>query len=137
MKRCFVKLFRYLRMVLLGRNVAKKKLLECCDRCKEPIMITELSVDNPIILYTNKEHSKLTGYYTSELLGKEPKIFQGKKTCEKTIKELKNALKEKDFWMGQMINYNKDGTEQYIHMTIFTISIEGNHYYVVHKKLIE
>jgi PAS domain S-box-containing protein len=123
-------------MVLMGRNVAKKKLLECCDRCKEPIMITELSVDHPTILYTNKEHVKLTGYYNAELVGKRPTIFQGKNTCIKTINELKNALEEKDFWMGQLINYHKDGTEQYIHMTIFTISIERNHYYVVHKKLI-
>ena len=136
MKR-LIKFFRFLKKIILGRNVHRKKLLHCCDNCSEPIMITERSVNNPIILYTNRAHTLLTGYYASELLGKTPAMLQGKETNRKIVEDLKKSLSEKDFWLGQIINYDKNGKKQNLSMIIFTISIEGRHYYVVHKKLIE
>jgi hypothetical protein len=136
MKR-LTKFFRHLKKIILGRNVQRKKLLACCDKCSEPLMITERSVNNPVILYTNREHALLTGYYQSDLLGKIPTVFQGKDTNRKTIDDLKKSLSEKDFWLGQITNYHKNGKKQKLNMIIFTISIEGRHYYVVHKKLIE
>ncbi|MEX0686226.1 MAG: PAS domain S-box protein [Balneolales bacterium] len=77
----------------------------------DSIIITELNVENPAILYVNEGFEKMTGFTSEEVIGKTPKILQGPKTDRKELDRLKDAIKQGKSYFGQAINYRKDGTE--------------------------
>lgn len=77
----------------------------------DSIVITELDLDNPRIVYVNDGFLKLSGYTREEAVGKTPKILQGPKTDRKVLDQLKEALKEGKSFFGQTVNYKKDGSE--------------------------
>lgn len=62
------------------------------------------------ILFATKQISELTGYSTSEIIGKSPKIFQGTLTDEKSRSKIREAIKNKHPFKEIVINYKKDGT---------------------------
>lgn len=73
----------------------------------KPVIIT----DNKLtILFATKEISRLTGYHSSEIIGKSPKMFQGPLTNEITRVKIREAIKNKHPFKEIVINYKKDGT---------------------------
>lgn len=65
--------------------------------------------DNPIV-YTNKFFLELTGYESSEVLGRNCRFLQGAKTDKQTISLLRNAIEHKNQVTVTLQNYRKDGT---------------------------
>ena len=70
------------------------------------------------ILYVNKAFCNQTGYSEEEVLGKSPKILQGKDSDTKTLKRLKKTLREGKNFIGQTINYRKDGSEYLVQWSV-------------------
>jgi PAS domain S-box-containing protein len=58
----------------------------------DSILITDATTAGKAI-YANKSFKKLTGYDTTEVNGKSPRILQGFGTDKKVIKRLAEALK--------------------------------------------
>jgi len=52
----------------------------------------------------------MNGYTPNEILGKKPKIFQGKDTCKKTTALISSAIKEGQDFNVTLVNYHKDGS---------------------------
>lgn len=79
----------------------------------DSILITELDIEfpGPKIVYVNDGFSRMTGYSREEVIGKTPRILQGKKTDRATLERLKKSLHEGKSFFGQAVNYRKDGTE--------------------------
>ncbi|MEX0361098.1 MAG: PAS domain-containing protein, partial [Allomuricauda sp.] len=50
------------------------------------------------------------------VLGKKPKMFQGKATCRETTKQVSRAIKEKVPFEVVLTNYRKDGTTYECHI---------------------
>ena len=73
------------------------------------VMITDASAESKVI-YANKSFKKLTGHDPSSVIGKTPRILQGRGTDKKMIARLSNALKSGGKFEGKAINYKKDGT---------------------------
>ena len=73
--------------------------------------------DNPII-YANPGFEKMTGYLISQILGKNCRFLQGKKTSPQSIQEIRNALKEKRSCVVELINYHADGTQLWNRLSI-------------------
>jgi PAS domain S-box-containing protein len=109
-----------------------KKVIDDYDTAA---VLTVYDTNEPQILYANKLHKKLTGYSTSEVANKTPKIFQGAKTSEQTRKEMHKELSRSSFWHGTVVNYRKNGEEISVNLLIFAICYEGHKYYVALKKL--
>ncbi len=85
----------------------------------DPVVITDNDLDNGVkILYVNKAFCKETGYSEDEMLGKSPKILQGKNSDKKTLRRLKKTLKEGKNFIGQTINYRKDGSEYIVQWSV-------------------
>lgn len=74
--------------------------------------------DHPKILYVNKAFEKMTGYCSSEVIGKTPRILQGKDTNREVLDRLKHTLERKEFFEGNTINYKKDGTPYHVEWNI-------------------
>ena len=75
----------------------------------DSILITDATTKGKVI-YANKAFKKLTGYDSSEVIGKTPRILQGVGTDKKVIDRLAVALKSGKKFEGKAINYKKDGT---------------------------
>ncbi len=71
----------------------------------------DLSARGPTILAANTEATRLWGYSTSELLGRTPRLFQGKRTDRAVLDQLKRDLGSGQVFYGATYNYRKDGSE--------------------------
>jgi len=61
------------------------------------------------IVFATNTISKISGYPLTEILGKSPKMFQGKATSEYTQKKIKTALTELKPFKEVILNYRKNG----------------------------
>ena len=91
----------------------------------DSILITDASTAGKII-YANKAFKKLTGYETSEVIGKSPRILQGTGTDKKVINRLAAALKSGKKFEGKAINYKKDGTPFIMFWRVLPIKVGKN-----------
>jgi PAS domain S-box-containing protein len=75
----------------------------------DSILVTDASKSGRII-YANRAFTKLTGHSPADVIGKTPRILQGRGTDPKVIARLGAALKANKNFEGRAINYKKDGT---------------------------
>ena len=79
----------------------------------DAVLITtpELEKPGPIILYVNPAFTAMTGYSAEEVIGKSPRILQGPKTDPAVLSQLKRELTCGGPFVGETVNYRKDGSE--------------------------
>ena len=71
------------------------------------IVVTDSNLN---IVYSSKNIKKMNGYTPEEIIGKNPKMFQGKHTCKKTAFKIGQAIKNRTPFEETILNYRKDGT---------------------------
>ena len=71
------------------------------------ILITNTSLT---IEFASANLVEMNGYEPLEVIGKSPKIFQGKETSVETRKQISEAIVKRIPFTGTLINYRKDGT---------------------------
>lgn len=111
-------------------------LCQAIGSCDESVMITDYDLDNQRILCASKGHQKLTGYSPIEIIGRTPQMFRGKNTNKKIVEEMKKAMHDDGYWIGNLTNYTKSGDEIEIQLMIFPILHDNKYYYVSHQKLL-
>lgn len=98
------------------------------------VTTSQLELPGPQIIYANRAFCEHTGYTLDELIGETPRILQGEKTDRAVLDELKETLKNGDFFQGSTINYRKDGSEYWVEWNISAIhNHDGvvSHYFCV------
>jgi PAS domain S-box-containing protein len=70
-------------------------------------LVTDLA---QVILFATPNLAIMNGYTATEVVGKQPKMFQGKDTCPETRREIREALIRRIPFKGTVINYRKDGS---------------------------
>ena len=96
-----------------------KSLVSIFEYSVEPILITNTSWEEGLkIIYSNRAFCNATGYTKEELLGQNPKIFQGVKSNYTAIKELKTELLKGNHFIGQSVNYKKNKTSYIVKWSI-------------------
>jgi len=91
------------------------------EHAADAVVVTSADADNPCIEYVNDAFARLTGYPVSELLGRSPKFLQGPGTSHSAREKIHNALVQKNPIRVEMLNYNRDGTEYWIDISLFPI----------------
>lgn len=67
--------------------------------------------DNKLnIVYASQNIYLMNGYRPEEIIGHQPKMFQGAETCETIKKEVSQAIKNKKAFEATLTNYRKDGS---------------------------
>ncbi len=62
------------------------------------------------IVYASQNIWEMNRYHPEEIIGQQPKMFQGEKTCKASLKKISNAVKKKESFEATILNYRKDGS---------------------------
>ncbi|NAY91808.1 PAS domain-containing protein [Muricauda sp. JGD-17] len=74
---------------------------------KEHVVV--VTDENLNIVYATQNMRLMNGYRPQEVIGKTPKLFQGKDTCKETSKKVSKAVKSLSPFEVVLTNYSKDG----------------------------
>ncbi|RZJ36216.1 MAG: PAS domain S-box protein [Flavobacterium sp.] len=109
------------------------KLLETVvTQTKDSVIISEAekasSSGIPKIVFVNPAFTQMTGFKPSEVIGKAPSIFMGKKSVAGQITKLSEALKNKKEFKFETLNHRKNGEEYWVNFSMIPITNkEGEH----------
>lgn len=98
--------------------------VDAIDQSFNMMFITTGDVEDPRFLYVNKAFSDRTGYTVETLKGNTPKILQGPLTSRKVVTDLKETLREGDFFEGATVNYSKSGEPFWVEWNVSPIKNE-------------
>lgn len=103
--------------------------LEIKDRILDKvILVTDANLK---IVFASNGIKKMTGYTESEIIGRTPKMFQGPKTSQIVLKEIKWAIEAQLPFEKTLVNYKKNGKIyicKIISMPIFNLKGELSHF---------
>ncbi|WP_024953818.1 cache domain-containing protein [Sulfurospirillum arcachonense] len=74
-----------------------------------------------IIIYVNNKFEKISGYSTSEVIGKNHNIVRHPDSKKEQFKDLWHTVKQGDIWMGILKNKTKNGNTYFNNTTIVPI----------------
>lgn len=74
---------------------------------KHVIVVTDANLK---IVHATNTIFEMNGYSPEEIIGQQPKIFQGKDTCKETAAKISHAIKNKEPFEAVILNYRKDGS---------------------------
>jgi len=98
-----------------------QKLSQAIEHAGDAIMITDCKGD---IEYINPAFSRITGYKSEEVIGKNPRILKSTAQDESTYKNLWQTIKAGKTWNGSMIERRKDGSFYPANVSIAPITDE-------------
>jgi PAS domain S-box-containing protein len=108
------------------------KLLESVvTNTRDSVVITEVgSFDNPSskIIFVNEAFTKMTGYTADEVLGKTPRILQGKNSDKDELVKLGRAMRNWQHYETTLINYKKCGEEYWVNFAVTPVANEKGIY---------
>lgn len=105
----------------LRDNVKRLQLLSMAmAHLAEGVIITdgEMAWPGPRIQFVNEAMCRISGYSSDELIGKAPRILQGKDTDRATLTRLKSELSAGHSASAELINYRRDGTVYHVDLLI-------------------
>lgn len=96
-------------------------MLSLVESSNDGVLVTDPRLpDNPIV-YASSTFQHQTGYELNEVLGENCRFLKGKDTDAKTRAQLRKALAEGRRWEGDLLNYRKDGTTFWNHLTVLPV----------------
>lgn len=128
-----------IRMIGAIQDVTKQKeeeqrlkLLETViTQTKDAVIITESEKQSktiPKIVFVNPAFTEMTGYKSSEVIGKTPIVFMGRKSVKNEIGNLSKALKGREEFKFETLNHTKSGEEYWVNFSMIPITNqEGEH----------
>jgi len=123
---------RAIRMIGAIQDITKQKeeeqrlkLLETViTQSKDSILITEANTAArkiPKIVYVNPAFSQMSGYQSTEIIGKSPNIFKGPKSDSDELKKLLRAIKNEEECLIETISYTKNKEEYWVRFSMIPI----------------
>jgi len=82
------------------------RLAEAIEQTGEAVIVTDIK---GIILYVNPAFEEITGYTSSEVVGKNPRILKTDLQDRTFYKEMWKTLAGGKTWRGRLVNRRKDG----------------------------
>ena len=100
----------------LQKNMASLRLRDnALSAISQGVLITDPFQNTT---YVNPAFERITGYASSEIVGKNCNLLQGPLTNSRTVNEIRTAIVEEKSFQGEILNYKKDGTEFWNELSI-------------------
>ncbi|KXZ23225.1 PAS domain-containing protein [Bacillus nakamurai] len=119
---------------LFGKLEQLELIKKALDHARIGVVITDPSLEDNPIVYTNQGFIDMTGYSSEEILGKNCRFLQGKQTDKKQVAKIRNGLKNKEPITVRLKNVKKDGTPFWNELNIDPLYIEDRLYFVGFQK---
>ncbi len=104
------------------RTEQQLRLLQAAvENANDVILITEaepIDQPGPRVVYVNAAFERATGFASSEILGKTPRILHGIGTDRATLDEIRRDLKRWKPIRVELLNYTKEGREFWVELNI-------------------
>ena len=91
------------------------------DNAIEGIIITDVNLPDAGIIFANQSFYDLTEYAPDEVLGKNCRFLQGPETDPEMINTMRNHIKRKEKFQGELLNYKKSGEAFWNSLTMVPI----------------
>jgi len=88
------------------------------------------------ILWVNDGFKEMTGYTKSFVLKKTPSFLQGKNTCAKTRKRIRNKIRTNQPFKEIVLNYKQDKTPYKCEINVFPLSHKNTTHYIALERAI-
>ncbi|WP_431124846.1 PAS domain-containing protein [Flagellimonas flava] len=95
---------KWRKMANFGTEILKKD---------QVVVVTDAQLN---IVYATQNMVEMNGYQPHEVLGKQPRMFQGEATCRETTSQVSQAIKDQRPFEVVLTNYRKDGTTYECHI---------------------
>ncbi len=97
----------------------------------DAVLITEaepLDEPGPCILYANESFTRMTGYSSSEVLGKTLRLLQGPKTDRAELDKVHLAMSRWESVTVEVINYRQDRSEFWVEFSVVPVADKTGRY---------
>lgn len=87
----------------------------------DALLITEAGIkgpDQPKVIYVNPAFERLTGFSPQDVIGRTPRIQQGRLTDRATLARIRSALERGEGVQAEIVNYRKGGAPYWKEMDI-------------------
>lgn len=110
----------------IKKEQERSRLMQAAiENAKDAVLITDANLETgPHIIYVNEAFTRLTEYTLAEVVGKTPKILQGRDIDKKVTAQLGNNLREGKPFQGQLKNYTKSGKAYWLDISIMPVKNE-------------
>jgi sigma-B regulation protein RsbU (phosphoserine phosphatase) len=108
----------------MNDNAADEHLLlkdRALASAAEGITIADALLPDRPLIYVNEGFSRLTGYSVEETLGSNCRFLQGPDTDPASVREIREAIADERYCEVELLNYRKDGTTFWNHLSITPI----------------
>ncbi|HNV68179.1 MAG TPA: PAS domain S-box protein [Candidatus Ozemobacteraceae bacterium] len=103
-------------------EVERDRLAIAIQQAAEGVLITDVE---GTIEYVNPAFERISGYTSTELIGKNPRLFKSGNQPPATYEELWRTVKNGNVWKGHFINAKQDGSLYEAHSTISPVRDES------------
>jgi PAS domain S-box-containing protein len=102
----------------LEQEATMQKLAIVAEKTNSAVLITDKEFN---IEWVNQSFGDITGYTFEEAKGKKPTFLEGGKTSRDTLANLWDTLARGDNFIGEILNYAKDGREFWSYTNISAV----------------
>lgn len=110
----------------------RQRLLESVVlNAHDAVLITEaepVDMPGPRIVFANAAFTRTTGYELHEIVGKTPRILQGPGTSDSARERLREALRNWQPVVVELLNYRKDGTTFWAELSVVPVADENGYF---------
>lgn len=117
------------RAVLEERLTREQLLAMVASRANAIVMITDR---DDRVEWVNDEFTKILGYTSDEIIGKDPEMLRGPETDEETVKRMQEKKRHGKSFHDEILNYRKDGRQVWLQMHVTPLTNDAGEieYYV-------
>ncbi|GAB4824328.1 Phototropin-1 [Ancistrocladus abbreviatus] len=110
----------------LGRGVPRfsEDLKDALSAFQQTFVVSDATKPDYPIMYASQGFSKMTGYSSREVIGRNCRFLQGSGTDPEELTKIREALQKGTSYCGRILNYKKDGTSFWNLLTISPIKDE-------------
>lgn len=116
-------------------------VLEALDELSDCFLITDPAISGHPIVFASQSFLSISGYAQSEILGKNPRLFQGPETDRGSISQIREAVRTQQTVQIMLVNYRKDGTPHQVlfHMSPVFGQVDGTvvHFFAVQVPIVK
>jgi len=109
----------------INKELNYKLLQSVVAEANDAVLITKAypveSPDGPEIIYVNRSFEVMTGYKAEEVIGKTPRVLQGRNSESEQLQKLREAIKKQESITVEVLNYSKKGDEYWINISMSPI----------------